>query len=189
MANELKIVLKGRFNTGDQTRNVFYIQSAGGVIPQNADVASWLGTIFHAGMLSGVSANWAAYAVDTYQWLNGYWTFTDSFTSTIAGTAGGNPDAQQMAYVLVARTSVKRVVPKKFFAGVVPAAHNQGLIMPATLAALNTSATAWATGFTSAGNQQTPGTWTKSHMFTSLVAARADIYLGTQRRRKQGVGF
>lgn len=184
-----KAVHKGYFSSGDKTINVYYYEVDAAGAPNANAVCTWLDTIWHAGLKSSVTNQWHSESVVIYEYTGGWWQYQTEAPYVWTGTAGTQADAQQLALVMTARTSGKRVVPKKFFPGVITADHDRGMLQAAQINALNTSGTAWKTVFLDNGQTCTPGTWTKSNTFLPLLAVRTNTVVGTQRRRKQGVGF
>ncbi len=186
-----KLVLRGDFNATDQTRNIFYLWNANGTILGDAGITDYITSMFDADVRAAISSSWHGRSVDAYLWNDAqqYWAFYSSVPFVTAGLDNSAMGGQQLAYVWVARTGVKRVVPKKFIAGATTACAPGGVLTAGTVTLMQTHADFWATTYNQAGEQFVPGTFMQNHAFTPILDVRVDSVVGTQRRRKQGVGF
>jgi hypothetical protein len=93
-----------------------------------------------------------------------------------------------MAYVIVGVTASRRR-GKKFLGPLPESLQNAGVPTAGAITALEEFRDGYLATFSSGGQDYTPGVCKPDGLdFVPFVAARIDLLLGTQRRRKPGVG-
>jgi hypothetical protein len=131
--------------------------------------------------------------VDKMVWdaVNLQWVVSQNYMDIPLGILGQLLDdmlPQQMAAVIVASCDKVRCRPKKFFPAFGEGTQNRGTLIALTIAHLVTAATAWLTDMPRAPYSLTWGTLASDGTFQNLNSTVVNSVMGTQRRRKIGVG-
>lgn len=184
-----RVILKSGFNADDSVRNVFTIEDTGSDPPM-ADYVSWLLGFWHTGLLAEVSNTWASTSiVEEIPNGTGGWTYAREVPTIMVGAASNDLLPRQMAAVIIGLVPGRRRA-KKYIAGICEDSQSDGILDVAATTALLVSALAWQNP-----SDVVPGAAWSSGVckpdgtdFASLNAIRVDSIMGTQRRRKQGVG-
>lgn len=188
MALIFRVALDGTLNNVDVTRNVFTLESPSS-LPADSAIASYLNSIWHSGLKAYISSLWTTtrFIVEEPDGL-GHWQYNHEATITITGTGSGDMLPQQVAGVLVGITASRRR-GKKFIAGLLETANIGGILQGTSWEAMNTAAAAYVAGFEDTGVTIQAGVCKPDGTsFLEFSGYRVDRVLGTQRRRKQGVG-
>lgn len=101
-----------------------------------------------------------------------------------------NPLPRQSAGVVIAKTSVKRCVGRKFIPGITEIHQDGGVVSEAALGMLRSFGADWIFGQPAADIPLEAGVYNAaSDTVVPFVGYHADVFMGSQRRRKQGVGI
>lgn len=186
-----KAVLKGRFTDGSETRNIFYATSAdaqsGIPLAFQGYVARFLQTILYA-----LSSTMHFYGVDVYAYVaNEVWQLVTETLLDLTGLASADSLPHQIAGVLIGATHNGRSKGKKFIPGLTENASDGGNINSQTLGYLASALAAWITDYTETINGAVihPVVHRKGKSDLDFAGGKTDNIVGSQRRRKQGVGL
>lgn len=195
MALQHKFVTYGTGPNGIQWRWVNYYRTAADFTPTQAQMTAWITAMWNAIKASiGLSVSvygigYAPYEGDELNDPKG-WGATIVYPVTLAGTFNGDIMPGQVAAVILGRTATKRVIAKKFVFGTVEQEQSAGVAAaPLTTNLANLGGLMYASTYDMGGTALTPCAWGVKHGFTPTVSASLSPYLGTQRRRKPGVGI
>lgn len=191
-----KLIVRGITDNGTQWRNIFYYATESDFTPSSAQLTAW-GDAFWGVIGGGISSTWHMTDVGYSKYMGGtpfqdplQWGAETTYTCAHDGGAGGDVLPNQAAGVILGKTVVKRVIAKKYIGGVTEGSQNSGV--PTTLYKnYLTSLAGWAfaSTYSMGGTALTPGAWGPAHGFTPTLSASVSPYLGSQRRRKPGVGI
>ena len=184
-----RLVLDGVIGIGNQTRNVFTFNTAGDSSPSSTAVVEWMDSIFTSPIISLLSIDWACTRIITEKPdESGHWNYQTEVAYNRAGTGTGDALPFQMAVVLVGTTASRRR-GKKFIAGFMESIQDGGRVKDSYLATFNSMATAYTQPLVDGASTFDVGVcYPDGTNFLGFNGSRADRILGTQRRRKQGVG-
>lgn len=189
MSTVYRVALEGFFNLSDQTRYVFTFDKGGSDYPTDAEIATYFDGLFSSALMSKISAAWfSSRWILEFPDLTGHWGYLREHSYIKAGTYSLDMMPQQTAAVVVGITDSRRR-GKKFIAGIGEGWQSGGVIAGDLVTALDGFGAAWIAGLTSgigthlAGVCRHDGT-----QFRAFTGYRVNQVLGTQRRRKQGVG-
>lgn len=184
-----RVALEGFISAATKTINVFTFDSGGGGLPTNAEVSTWLDTLYTASVLSGISNAWGStrFIIEEPDGA-GHWAYRDEAVYLRAGSSNGEPFPQQSALVVVGITPSRRR-GKKFIACIPESGANNGVVTAAFLTTFQAYGVAWIASMTvGIGNAFSGVCKPDGTDFLAFTSSRVDIVMGTQRRRKQGVG-
>lgn len=184
-----RLSLHSGFNGDDSVRNVFTVNDTGGD-PTFDDYYTWMQAIWHIGLLAEITSTWASTSlVEEVPAGDGGWTFAREAPLSIIGTGTDDALPRQCAAVIIGTVPGRRR-GKKFIAGIIESAQSDGQLDGACLAALEGSANAYQdpTIDVPAANWQSGVCAPDGTSFAAFNGHRVDQIIGTQRRRKQGVG-
>lgn len=121
----------------------------------------------------------------------GIWqTVHDDAISYTGSAANFDPLPNAVAFVYIAKTLVQRVVGRKFWSGIAESAATGNTVTVGALAAMVSSFAAYIAPWTSlAGSTFQPGVVDRSGVFQAFTGGFVSSFLGSQRRRKPGVGM
>ncbi len=202
----LKVVAKGMDENDGEVYNIWYFNTA----DPPADVVSALVTTVYTPLMACTHQDYSLSFMDVYTWTgpsNGEWyeTYTDPEGKTkkrakalppwgvgvpysvgegLAGAITSVKLPAQCAAYIYAKTAVPRDISKKFFGSIPAAQQGAGIVGPDLLLVLGAIATAWKNGI---GSKPTE-VWGPIHGFQNITSTAVPTYMGTQRRRKHGVG-
>ena len=186
-----KAVLKSRYSDGNEARNVFYCTSTGAGTDLLFAIQGWIAQ-FATSLVSLLTPLITFYGVDIYQWIaNEVWELISETGLNIPGDASySEPLPHQIAPVLIGSTANGRSKAKKFIPGLVEDRCNNGLLTSFGLSTLATALEKWITDYTETNNVVVhPVVHRKGKTDLDFVGGKVDALVGTQRRRKQGVGI
>lgn len=194
----LRITVNFQLPDGTQYQNVYHMiaqfVASFGDETVVSEVQSWVEAVY-ATVITMVNSGTAEQvsSVDKVAWTGTEWevianigTFVPSFVPTGAGDITPN----QISPFVVFKTERPRSVGRKFLFPVMETDQNQGVLAPAAIALLVSYATEVMTDITMAPlSTLIPGIprTAVNAFFTFLLAVVTDI-VGTQRRRRPGVG-
>lgn len=177
---------------GVHMENIFYVQSdetpAGTAF--GAAAIEWI-TAMHASTKNNMSNLLDFARLDFESWDGTSWVLASSVPMPGGGVDNsGQPLPFQMAAVVIGTTGIKKTFSRKFVPGITESWQNASLLHPECEAGLLVYGAVWTTQFT-ATNSVTliPGLWRKNHTFAQFTGFKVDQIMGTQRRRKIGVGI
>lgn len=200
-----KVVVNGKDEDSGDMKNVFYVTRPDdhpplglGIIGQMYDpMQDFVSTHFSISTIS-VHAWTGPESGEWYEVIGGKkvpkaappWGVGVDYTLSgdFIGTATDDRLPPQMAGVIYAKTAVAHVIAKKFYGDITEADSDAGVPTLALKNALATCAANWMLGFEEATTPYNPEVWGPIHGFNPLVSATYSPYLGSQRRRKRGVG-
>ena len=184
-----RLVLDGVIGIGNQTRNVFTMDGGGSSSPSSTAVIEWMDSIFSSAILPLLSIDWASSRIIVeLPDGSGHWNYSTEYPYVRAGTGTGDALPFQMALVLVGITPSRRR-GKKFVAGFMESIQDGGRVKDSYLATFNTMANAYTQPLVDGATTFESGVcYQDGTNFLAFNGSRSDRVLGTQRRRKQGVG-
>lgn len=183
-----RLVLKSGINGDDSMRNVFTVDSDQPDPPDAPDVQGYLDTVYTSDVLGFVSSNWQSTGVAIESPTGtGQWQYVAETQLIYAGTSAGEMLPRQSAPVIVGITASRRR-GKKFICGVIEGGQNGGLLDTVLQTHLVVAAQGYITTYAGTSTL-VPGVCKPDGTdFLAFNSFRVDAILGTQRRRKQGVG-
>jgi hypothetical protein len=154
-----------------------------------AAAGTWLEDIYD-GL---VATQTSELSYDTYQVINEtqeYQLGEDDWPSLTVGSSAGEASPLQVAYLMRFPTNYLGSQGRKFIPGCNESAlEDNGIVGTSTLANLATAAATIAAGFDVGANHFHPGVNnTEKGRFAGFQSAIVNDVVGSQRRRKQGVG-
>lgn len=185
-----RVAYCGKFNGVDDVRNVFTINNPTHEIPDTADVADWLTAMYHTSGLMALLSNKLRYDhfVVEVPLSDGKWVYNYEGALAYTGEKTDNYLPQQVAAVVVGITSSRRR-GKKFISGITESSAIDGSFITEFQTALQAFGDAYILGIPGGSNPWFSGVCKKDGSeFIEFSAVRVDQLLGTQRRRKPGVG-
>lgn len=196
MATKHKFVLFGTGANGIQWRSIFYYSTAADFTPTEAEMQAWanaywgLTSLVTVGGYSIYGIGYSPYTGSAPEVDPKGWGATVVYPVTGNGAASGESLPTQSAWVLIGRTATKRVMAKKFLLGVSEAGQNAGVATGGSPVALaNIAGFIYASTYSMGGTALTPGAWGRRHGFTPTITATVSPFIGSQRRRKPGIGI
>lgn len=183
---------------GTQYQNVYHHQRAGvGVFTDQEHVdalKSWAQTVYNtiAAHVSDTIIE-ALSSVDKVEYVAGKWTVTENvgtFTPTFTPTGSTDTLPNQIAPYLIFKTSRPKTVGRKFLFPFLETSQDAGVLTSAAMVVLNSFAAEAMTYISlAAENVLIPGVVrTAVDAWHSFYAVIANAIVGTQRRRRPGVG-
>ena len=189
MPEHVKVIVRGLMNGTVEWRNIFYFNTGANGLPVTSDLQTWVTSLYGC-ITSVVANNVNIYAVDTSDFVSNDWGVQETHAVAWAGAHNHNALPYQVAAVVIGKTSVKRVMARKFLPGFVIDMVTEDRLSTEAYSAAQAFAATWL-GAPLAHNSEsyTPVTWGKKHGFQEINSTRADQVYGTMRRRKLGVGI
>lgn len=191
MALTVRAVVKGRLAYSVETRNMFEATTNDltTLSAEQTVLSAWIAAIY-APFASILATAWAAYEVEWQIPITGGWQTASIIPVSFAGTVQGDFSSFQTAVLLIAKTMTKRVMGKKFFAGLSESTSTGGLLTSGALVYCATALAAWITPFNTSGTGLWyPGVTDKSGTFAPFIGGTVGSILSTMRRRKPGYGI
>lgn len=181
---------------GIQWRWINYYSTASDFTPTEVQMQAWVTAAWDT-IKNAIADEIAVYGIGYAPWDGTSdtqpdgWGATVVYPVTLAGlNVASEPLPTQMAAVILGRTATKRVIGKKFVVGIVEGSQNAGVLDAGTKTALaNLGGLMYASTYNMGGTSLTPVVWGTHHGFTQTISTSLSPYLGTQRRRKPGVGI
>jgi hypothetical protein len=196
----LKAVAEFVLNDGSIVQNVFYYLASFAAVQSDAAVlAAIIGNIedIYAEIVSDVSSTVAVNPTEVSEiaWDSGTgkWEVVRAVgtdTPTIVFTGAGDVLPNQNAMVIVANTTRPKSRGRKFFFAIPEGIQDEGDLESTAVADLVDAGADWINDTTiSAGNDLVPGVpRTNNDVFLEFTMAIVNSIIGSQRRRKPGVG-
>lgn len=184
-----RIAVIGHINGVDEWRNIYTVNVTGTDV-LSTDIVSYLDALYTTSLLSQLSNKitidrWVLEQPGTL----GKWSYVKEQAYTKVGGSSGDMLPNQMAVVAIGITPSRRR-GKKFVPGIVEAAQNQGILDSGSVTIFTTFAQVYTDPASAV-----PGTPLHCGVckadgsdFLEFSSFRLDRLLGTQRRRKPGVG-
>lgn len=190
MATVFRVVVVGKLGGVDETRNVFTFSNAAGGLPTSPQIVTWLDTVYTATHLGAIHTSWTSIRWILEEVTAGVWSYVREGSYIHPGTNSSSERVpNQIAGVVVGITESRRR-GKKFIAGLTEANVNAGVLESALISNLQLYADAYIAPMTlGAGSALSGVCKADGTNFIAFVASRVDTIVGTQRRRKQGVGI
>ncbi len=185
-----RAVVSGSLLNLVSTRNMFTAE----VTPVGGDTSEILWAAYLASVFDPLRGLWAnTVHTDSYviqDWQPPDWITTYETTFSKVGSVSSDALPNAVALVILGKALGKRVFGKKFFSGINEGAvASNTLIAEAVTIAVQVLA-AYITPFTGiGGGTLTPGILTKTGVFKPFVGGILSAFVGSQRRRKPGVGI
>lgn len=185
-----RVALVARFNGVDETRNVFTFDGGGGGLPSIDNATSWLNELYTSTVLAQITTKWQTNKVVIEEPLTaGHWGFVLEGNYIKQGTNATDATPQQIAAVVVGITASRRR-GKKFIAGLASVNVNDGVLGAGMVTVLAAYGTAYISNMITDGGEAISGVCKPDgSLFIAFNSFRVDPIVGTQRRRKQGVGI
>lgn len=195
MALQHKFVTFGTGANGVQWRWVNYYTTAADFTPTQVQMVAWITAVWNT-IKSQLSQDTKVYGIGYAPYIGDAlnerrgWGATIVYPCNLIGDFGGEGLPAQTAGVILGRTTTKRVIAKKFIFGFVEQCQNNGVpSAPCLTAMTNMGGLIYASTYDMGGTALSPQAWGTVHGFTPTVSASVSPYLGSQRRRKPGVGI
>lgn len=171
--------------------NVFYFDNSVDVLADVRAAANNWATLMYATIGGLITDQVNGDHMDLYLWEGTDWILQSTDPYVFGGESISNPLPRQSAAVLIGRTATPRVQGRKFIGGLTENFQNGGVLDGVSTTALGGFADVWTDSpFIAAGVSIYPGVWHKaSSEVIRFIGNRVDRFMGTQRRRKQGVGI
>lgn len=185
-----RLSLKSRIGSTVEERNIFTYELGVGVVPDNTDWTA-LATILANGAKICLVNTLTFYGFTVHIWNDGLgkWQWSDEGVLNIAGTEAGEALPYQVAAVILAYTNFGKHIGKKFLGPISEADQSGGTLTAGAIADLQAFADIWGAAQTVNGKVFTPKIMDALHNTQSIRKVVANSILGTQRRRKPGVGI
>lgn len=183
-----RVAVEGFINGTDMTRNVFTFSSEAG-LPSDTNLTAYFNDLWSTEMKDTISSRWVTsrYIIEEPD-AGGHWVYNHEVPWVIAGVNAADALPNQMAAVVVGVTASRRR-GKKFIYGITEAGQVGGVLASSPLFVLGQFATKYAAGITVGGVSALAGVCKPDGTnFLEFTSARVNQIMGTQRRRKQGVG-
>lgn len=193
-----RVVCKGRLAAVVETRNMFsYTLTSANATETEIAVALETKVEQMMGNLSAQLSNfWSVYESETQKWhppvggAPGYWLGYHTHANVGAGSLAVDPAGYQAAALVLLKTGAKRVMGRKFIAGIPETMTTNGAITGALLTALGTFAAAMLDSVAcGAGGLLKPGVLAKNGSFVQFNSSTVGSIISSMRRRKPGYGI
>lgn len=183
-----RVAVEGFINGTDMTRNVFTFSSEAG-LPSDTNLTAYFNSLWMTEMKDLVSNKWVTtrYIIEEPD-VAGHWIYNHEVPWVIAGVNTSDALPNQMAAVVVGVTASRRR-GKKFIYGICESDQVGGVLSSNAQYKLSLFAGVYKAGITVGGVSALAGVCKPDGTnFLEFGNARVNTILGTQRRRKQGVG-
>lgn len=196
MATKHKFITYGQGPNGVEWRWINYFKTAGDFTPTDTQLVTWITAAWDL-IKTNIATNWNVYQVGYSPWIGtddhdtkGWGATVVHSMTPIAGTNATESLPAQSAVCLLGRTATKRVIGKKYVPGLAENTTASGVLAAGALTGMqNLAGFFYASTYNMGGTGLTPCTWGKYHGFVETISSSVSPYLGTQRRRKPGVGI
>lgn len=195
MATTYQVILKGQLFGNVETRNMFVWNDSG---PNNndsqfctsvqakisamwANVGSWIN-----------NAYWDSYALEVKKWNGESWVPIYETQYSLASVTGTQGDCigYQPSVLVRMTTSAFKVAGRKFLAGFIEGATNEGMLVAQVLAAVAEYIIEWMTPIPlNLGQEAWAGVMNKNNAFCAFTGGAVGTILSELRRRKPGYGI
>lgn len=193
MSYTYRMVLKSRLTDNSEFRNVFDFESNSlWTTELQGAVDQWIGAMYPSTYLAWIRSDLTFYEYEIWKWDTGGWTPVATNSVNKVGTAAGQPLPRQAAAVTLAKTQLRRSFGRKFHPGMIEAYGTDGMLDTALIAVLTEYAVKWIGQRVNSGAWLYPGISREqegARVIYRFVSAVVNGIMGSQRRRKQGVGI
>lgn len=190
MPNPYKMVSQFIWD-GEILENVFYFVTDGGSDAEAVLLsAEWFQAMYTT-IAADITSTVDNSNNDVFTWNGTEWVLAGLWHGSFTGT-NTTSDAlpRQMAAVVIAKTTTKRVQGRKFIGGYCEDSGAGGQLTTAVHGRLEDFGNIWTAPFTGTAHGLQGGVFHKlTSTFIPFIGYRADQIMGTQRRRKHGVGI
>lgn len=174
-----------------EVRNVFTVLCDTAIAPNVAGVSTWLTSLYDtSGLLGSLSTDlhfdrfYLEHLTPAEEWI-----YSAEATISLTGEAASARLPNQLAAVVIGITPSRRRA-KKFIPGICNSDVVEGVLQSGIVAYLENFGDTWKDGFNDGDNDWITGVSGPTPLgFISLTGIRVDPYVGTQRRRKPGLGI
>lgn len=185
-----RIAVAGKFRGTDDLRNVFTVNSTEQITPNNSAITAWITALYTTTGLLGAMSNQTTY--DRYivevPDAQGHWIYQREVALSLVGGSSSDYLPQQNAAVVIGITPSRRR-GKKFLAGLAEGNVTGGVLNSDFKTICQSFASSWIAGFDDGSVHWTSGVCRSNGSdFLGFTASRVDSLVGSQRRRKPGVG-
>lgn len=193
-----RVIVSGRLIGTVETRNMFgYVLEAANATEEEIAVA--LEDHVYVGfteLVLGLSNQWTLYRTETQKWHppvapeDGYWQTYHLTARNLTGTETGDITGYQPAALIVLKTLGKKVMGRKFLAGVAEPSTELGAIVGSLVTKLGVFLIHMMDFVVmGVGGEAVPGVLSKSGIFYKFVGGTVGSILSSMRRRKPGYGI
>lgn len=186
----LRVAMKGTIDT-QEYRNIFtfrWVDPAGVNSYDSSLLAYFNGCYVNSALLTTLGTKFHLTDYDVYRWSGTNWVLENNFPFVHNGSVAGDILPYQNAPVILGKVPARRGMGRKFLAGVPEANQTDSTVSSALLDALVSFAATYVVQIIDGALTLTPGVFDKNHLFHAFGNAVVDAVIGTQRRRKIGVG-
>ncbi len=191
-----KFVVRGSMTWATQWRWIHYYATAAEFTPTGVQMQAWATALWNTikgGLQAGVHLDGIGYSpfdMSAGEFNPKGWGAEIVYPMALVGQLNDEPLPNQVAFVLLGRTAVKRVIAKKFVSGATEQYQAGGVPNGALLTCLNNmGGFLYASTYDMGGTSLTPGCWGPKHGFVPTVSYSLSPYAGSQIRRKPGRGI
>lgn len=187
----LRAILKGRLAGVVQTRNMFTGQVEAGIGETEMDVVGeYLDGIF-APITPHLSSVFHGESIEIQHFVDGEWfSISEDPYDLVGGDSVSEELANFVSVVLIGKAAGKRLLGRKFLAGISEAGVYGNVLAAAVVADFAAAGAAYVTRLDSTGGGHfDPGIVDKTGTFHVFVSGIVSTLLGTMRRRKPGLGI
>lgn len=185
-----RLVLAGKFRGVDDIRNVFTVNSSEAVTPNNSAIVAWFTLMYSTSSVLGACSNQTSYdrVIVEVPDAQGHWVYQREVPVSLVGGASSDYLPQQNAAVIIGITPSRRR-GKKFIAGIAEGNVTGGVLDSGFKTQLQAMAASWLAGLVDGSVTWASGVCRKDGSdFIGFTGTRVDSLVGSQRRRKPGVG-
>lgn len=194
-----RVIASGRLFNVVETRNMFsYVLVAANGTDDQCAVAleAQIASMFN-NLKSALSHHFEVYQTETQKWYPtpgqtnvGYWQTYHVTTQAIVGTLVSDIIAYQAAVLITLKTAAKKVLGRKFLAGMTEDNTTDGLLVAGMVTVVGQFLTAMlAPVVFGAGGDAHPGVMDKTGTFREFLGGKVGSIISTMRRRKPGYGI
>lgn len=192
----LKAAVRATIDSKVEVRNIWYLYNGEANTFDMSDMCDAILAGFYTPVRFNLSDKFRIYGIDFAEYTGAApyhdpkgWGPSTFFTASLQGAETNEPLPYQCAAVLVGSTATKHVFARKFYAGLTEPGQNNSILVTTAQTNFNTVATNWMQGLNLGGTLWLSECWGPTHGFNTVSGARADSIVGTNRRRKIGVGI
>lgn len=189
MATVQKCVVKGHLFGAVQTRAVFY----GNVELESPDTVDdpWMAYLnpIYTAVNPFLGSAVVTETFEIFDQSGSTWYSRGEFAFSTGGGSAGEQLANAVAAVLIGRVPSHHGVGRKFFSGLAETAVSGNALITSALSAFAAACVLYVSPITTAnGSSLAPGIVDKNDAFHMFLGGFVSALLGSQRRRKPGIG-
>lgn len=177
--------------SGEVVENIFYSNNPSADYTNvGNDSEDWLVDVYTS-MTLLISNQVQGDTIQLYEWVDPFWELRREQAFEWVGTNIADPLPRQCAGVIIGKTATRRCQGRKFFAGFGENTQNAGLLGVFETGIMQIGALSWTLARTGGeGTEIQPGVFNAaSGNVIPFIGYRVNPIMGTQRRRKAGVGI